>query len=133
MFFRRARLIFFGQVHPRVFVYRQPDFVSLAGPAENVAQVRDWYAYLGIDAKNAFRVRIGQSKVPFSFENTQSSQKRLPMDRADATTSANVNERDMGTYLMWAPSRVRRAGVGVAVDRAEAVRVAGRVQRGAWA
>jgi len=79
MYIRRARLIFFGQVHPLVAVYLQPDCVSSAAATGNVAQMRDWYADLGLDAKNEFRVRIGQNKVPFSFENMQSSQMRLPM------------------------------------------------------
>lgn len=116
MFIRRARLTLSGQVHPRVFVSLQPDFVSSAGATGNVAQLRDWYADLGLDAKNEFRVRIGQSKVPFSFENMQSSQKRLPLDRADATNSANVNERDLGTYLMWAPARVRERFKSLVTD-----------------
>lgn len=107
VFVRRARVIISGQVHPRVFVYLQPDFASSAGTTGNVAQMRDWYADIGLDLKNEFRVRIGQSKVPFSFENLQSSQNRLPLDRADATNSANSNERDLGAYLMWAPAAAR--------------------------
>ena len=106
-FIRRARIIFRGQVHPRVFIYLQPDFVSSAGTTGHVAQMRDWYADVGIDAKNEFRIRFGQSKVPFSFENLQSSQNRLPLDRADPTNSANSNERDLGAYFMWAPKQLR--------------------------
>lgn len=107
VFVRRARIIFQGQVHPRVFVYLQPDFASSVGNASNVFQLRDWYVDLGIDNKNEYRVRLGQSKVPFSFENLQSSQNRLPLDRADPTNSAAANERDLGAYFMWAPKKVR--------------------------
>ena len=107
LFIRRARIIFFGQVHPRVYIYLQPDFASAAGNAGHIAQIRDWYMDVGLDAKNEFRLRIGQSKVPFSFENLQSSQNRLPLDRADPTNSAASNERDMGVFLYWAPKRIR--------------------------
>jgi hypothetical protein len=37
-----------------------------------------------------YRVRIGQSKVPYGFENLQSSQNRLSLDRNDALNSAVV-------------------------------------------
>lgn len=106
-FIRRARIIFSGYVHPRVFIYLQPDFASSAGSTQQVAQLRDWYMDVGLDAQNEFRVRLGQSKVPYSFENMQSSQNRLPLDRADATNSAHSNERDLGAFLYWAPARIR--------------------------
>ncbi|MBK8613057.1 MAG: porin [Flavobacteriales bacterium] len=106
-FIRRARIIFSGYVHPRVYIYLQPDFASSAGTTQHVAQLRDWYVDLGLDPKNEFRVRLGQSKVPYSFENMQSSQNRLPLDRADPTNSANSNERDLGAFLYWAPARIR--------------------------
>ncbi len=107
VFIRRARVIIYGQVHPRVYIYLQPDFGSTSGTTGNIGQLRDWYADVGLDAKNEFRVRFGQSKVPYSFENMQSSQNRLPLDRADATNSAHANERDLGAYVMWAPAKVR--------------------------
>lgn len=107
VFIRRARVVIQGQIHPRVFVYVQPDFASTAGTTNNVAQLRDWYMDLGLDRANEFRVRVGQSKVPFSFENLQSSQNRLPLDRADATNSAHANERDIGAFFMWAPKKIR--------------------------
>ncbi|MCC7054613.1 MAG: porin [Gemmatimonadaceae bacterium] len=107
VFIRRARIIFSGQVHRRVFVYLQPDFASSAGTTNHLGQLRDWYADVGLDARNEFRVRIGQSKVPFGYENMQSSQNRLPLDRADATNSASANERDLGAFVYWAPARVR--------------------------
>lgn len=106
-FIRRARVIIQGQVHPRVFIYLQPDFASSAGTTNHVGQLRDWYTDVGLDAGNTYRVRIGQSKVPYSFENLQSSQNRLPLDRADATNSAAANERDLGVFFMWAPKAIR--------------------------
>lgn len=107
-FIRRARLVLQGQVHPRVFMYLQPDFASSVGGSGNVAQMRDWYMDVGLTGDNSWRARIGQSKVPFSFENLQSSQNRLPLDRADPTNSAAANERDLGVFVMWAPAVARR-------------------------
>src|SRR5690606_26012090 len=63
---------------------------------------------VGLDAKNEFRFRIGQSKVPFGFENMQSSQNRLPLDRNDGLNSALRNERDLGIFFYWAPEKIRQ-------------------------
>lgn len=104
-FFRRIRLIFSGQIHPRVFMYIQPDFAS---GGSNLAQIRDAYFDLGLDADNEFRVRIGQSKVPFGFENMQSSQNRLPLDRHDGMNSAVPNERETGVFFYYAPKEIRK-------------------------
>jgi hypothetical protein len=108
-FIRRMRLIFFGQIHPRVYFYIQPDFASAPSSSTlHFGQLRDAYFDLGIDKQNEFRFRIGQSKVPFGFENMQSSQNRLPLDRADATNSAVTNERDLGVFFYWAPAKTRK-------------------------
>lgn len=107
-FVRRMRIIFYGQISDQVYFYIQPDFASSAGTTGHIAQLRDAYLDLGIDKKNEFRFRIGQSKVPFGFENMQSSQNRLPLDRNDALNSAVSNERDLGIYFYWAPEKVRK-------------------------
>jgi hypothetical protein len=106
-FIRRARIIFSGQISDRVYFYIQPDFASSAGSTGNVAQLRDAYFDLGIDKNNEFRFRVGQSKVPYGFENMQSSQNRIPLDRNDALNSAVTNERDMGVFFYWAPKKTR--------------------------
>ena len=107
-FMRRMRIIFYGNVHPRVYIYIQPDFASrVSSTSLNFAQIRDAYMDVGLDDKNEFRFRIGQSKVPFGFENMQSSSNRLPLDRNDALNSALRNERDMGVFFYWAPQEVR--------------------------
>ena len=99
-FIRRMRLIFYGQVSPRVYFYIQPDFASApSSSAMHFGQLRDAYFDVGLDEKNEFRFRIGQSKVPYGFENMQSSQNRLPLDRADAMNSAVTNERDLGVFF----------------------------------
>ena len=108
-FFRRIRLIFFGNIHERVFFYIQPDFGSSpTGADNNFTQIRDAYFDLALDANREFRFRVGQSKVPFGFENLQSSQNRIALDRNDALNSAVANERDIGVFFYWAPQKIRK-------------------------
>jgi len=109
LFIRRMRLIFSGNVHDRVYIYIQPDLASSPSTgSNNFAQLRDAYFDLSLDKKKEFRFRIGQSKVPFGFENLQSSQNRLPLDRDDAINSAFSNERDLGVFFYWAPEKTRK-------------------------
>lgn len=108
LFLRRLRIIFFGQVHERVYLYIQPDFASSASSSGlHFGQIRDAYVDLGLTKNNEYRLRLGQSKVPFGFENMQSSQNRLPLDRNDALNSALANERDLGAFFYWAPKNIR--------------------------
>lgn len=104
---RRARIIFSGQIHPQISFYIQPDFATGLNGDKNFAQLRDAYFDIGIDKQNEFRFRIGQSKVPYSFENLQSSRNRLSLDRNDGLNSAFTNERDLGIHFMWAPTKSR--------------------------
>jgi len=107
-FLRRTRIIFFGQISKQVYFYIQPDFASSASSTNlHFGQLRDAYMDVGVDAKNEFRFRIGQSKVPYGFENMQSSQNRLVLDRNDALNSAVANERDLGVFFYWAPTKQR--------------------------
>lgn len=107
-FLRRARIIFFGQISRQVYFYIQPDFASSASATGlHFGQIRDAYFDLGVDKKNEFRFRVGQSKIPFGFENMQSSQNRLPLDRNDALNSPFSNERDMGVFFYYAPEKIR--------------------------
>jgi hypothetical protein len=109
VFLRRVRIIFYGQISKQVYFYIQPDFGSSASSTNlNFGQIRDAYFDVGFDKKNEFRVRLGQSKVPFGFENMQSSQNRLPLDRADALNSPLSNERDLGAFFYWAPEGKRK-------------------------
>lgn len=48
-------------------------------------------------------MRVGQSKIPFGFENLQSSSNRLPLDRHDGLNSSLPNERDIGAIYYWTP------------------------------
>ena len=108
LFIRRARLVFSGQVHPNVFFYFQPDFASSPSSGiQNFVQIRDLYFDLSFDKKKEYRVRVGQSKIPYGFENMQSSSQRLALDRNDAMNSAILNERDLGLFFYWAPAEIR--------------------------
>ncbi len=109
IFLRRVRIVLYGQISERIYFYIQPDFASSASSSVlNVGQIRDAYMDIGLDRKSEFRIRLGQSKIPFGFENMQSSQNRLPLDRNDALNSAFSNERDMGAFFYWAPQKTRR-------------------------
>ncbi|MBC6610812.1 porin [Hymenobacter sp. BT507] len=107
---RRVRVVFFGQLHERIYFYIQPDFAStISGSSTlHVGLLRDAYIDVGLDKASQFRVRVGQSKIPYGFENMQSSQNRLPLDRNDALNSAIANERDLGAFVYWAPTAVRK-------------------------
>lgn len=103
---RRARLVLQGDVTDRISIYFQPDFASSVpgSPDGNqFAQLRDWYADLHFDEDKVYRVRVGQSKIPYGWENLQSSRNRLPLDRNDAFNSAVKNERDLGAFFYWTP------------------------------
>jgi hypothetical protein len=108
IFLRRARLVVSGDVHPRVSIYIQPDYASDAAGQQHYLQIRDAYADVFLDAAKEHRLRLGQSKVPFGFENLQSSSNRLPLDRNDALNSGVPNERDMGVFYYWSPRLARQ-------------------------
>lgn len=108
-FLRRARLVLSGDVSDRMFVYIQPDMASDASTGnQHFLQLRDLYFDIALDPDKEFRVRVGQSKSPFGWENLQSSSNRLALDRADGLNSAVPNERDLGVIFFWAPSDIRK-------------------------
>jgi len=119
-FFRRIRLIFLGNITNNIFMYIQPDFAAPGGNNSlNFVQVRDAYFDIGIDQYNEFRFRIGQSKVPFGYENMQSSSNRIPLDRTDALNSAIANERAIGVFFYWAPKEAREIFASIANARSK--------------
>jgi hypothetical protein len=105
---RRVRLKFSGNIGDYVYFYIQPDFASSAAGGIHYGQLRDAYFDVSLDKKREYRFRIGQSKVPFGFENMQSSQNRIPLDRNDALNSSIRNEREVGVFFYWAPEKVRK-------------------------
>ncbi|MFN4257987.1 MAG: porin [Gemmataceae bacterium] len=105
-FLRRARLIIQGDVSDHVYIYLQPDF-AVTPPGSSDAtffvQLRDWYTDIYFDKTQIHRLRVGLSKVPYGWENMQSSSNRVPLDRNDALNSAVRNERDLGIFYYWTP------------------------------
>jgi len=112
---RRARLVFSGDITDRIYIYIQPDLASTPDypsgqstqNATNFLQMRDLYGDIYLDEAKEFRFRLGQSKVPYGFENVQSSQNRLAFDRNDAFNSAVRDERELGLFFYWAPKEIR--------------------------
>ena len=103
---RRARVIISGDVSDHMYVYLQPDFASSvpgSPDANQFAQIRDWYGDLYVDEDKEYRFRIGQSKIPYGWENLQSSSNRIALDRSDSLNSAVRNERDLGLFFYWTP------------------------------
>ena len=104
---RRARIIFSGQVGDHLGFYIQPDFASTPSGGNNFTQLRDAYGDIFIDKRKVHRIRVGQSKVPFGYENLQSSSNRLSLDRVDALNSAVRDERDTGMFYYYTPEAVQ--------------------------
>jgi hypothetical protein len=105
---RRGRFVFSGDVTDRLSLYAQSDFNGSTGAADFSVQMRDLYADVWLDKNKFFRLRAGQSKVPFGWVNMQSSQNRAPLERPDAINSAAEGERDIGATLMWTPAGPRQ-------------------------
>lgn len=104
---RRGRIILFGDVSDHLYIYAQPDMFASPTTGDFSVQMRDLYGDISIDTQKEFRFRVGQSKVPFGFVNLQSSQNRMPLERADALNSAAEGERDIGAFFYWAPAEIR--------------------------
>ena len=106
---RRARITISGDVNEWVSLYLQTDFGSTAGTGNNnFAQLRDLYADIFLVKDHEWRIRAGQSKVPFGFETLQSSQQRLALDRTDGINTGAPNERDIGFFLYYTPTETRK-------------------------
>lgn len=111
--FRRVRLVLQGDVSDYVSLYLQADLAaavsnqSVGERREGFAQLRDAYADVFPTGDKRFRIRLGQSKIPYGWENMQSSSNRLALDRSDAINSAAPGERDLGVVAYYTPGRVQ--------------------------
>jgi hypothetical protein len=117
--FRRVRLVFSGDITDWLSFYIQPEFAgSVPGTtgdqSGNFVQLRDAYTDIFMPvpflflAEKDLRIRAGLSKVPFGFENLQSSQQRLAFDRSDGINSAANGERDLGLFIYYTPAETRK-------------------------
>ena len=123
---RRARLILFGDVSDHLCLYFQPDF-AITPPGSSTAtffaQLRDLYGDVYVDKEKVHRFRVGLSKVPYGWENMQSSQNRVPLDRTDPINTAVSPERaGPGRVLLLDPGGEAEAVPGPGGRRAEGVR-----------
>ncbi|MEQ6333631.1 porin [Sphingobium sp. MK2] len=111
---RRVRLVLQGDISDRVSLYLQPDFATAVSNQsggerrEGFGQLRDAYADIFLDKAKSIRLRFGQSKVPYGWENMQSSSNRLTLDRSDAINSAVPGERDLGVVAYYTPPSVQK-------------------------
>ncbi|KPF64315.1 porin [Porphyrobacter sp. AAP60] len=112
--FRRMRLVLQGDLNEYVSVYFQPDFAatvsnqSVGERRGGTVSLRDMYADVFPTGDKSFRVRLGQSKVPYGWENLQSSSNRLALDRTDGINSAAPGERDLGIVAYYTPPQVQK-------------------------
>lgn len=119
---RRARLVLQGNLTNNVALYFQTDFASAVNAQSNgerrehYGQLRDAYVDVFLDRKHEFKLRFGQSKVPFGWENMQSSSNRLTLDRSDAVNSAVPSERDLGIVAFYTPTQVQKIWDRLAKD-----------------
>ncbi len=105
---RRARLIVSGEASDQVSIYVQADFgTSVSSSQQFYPQLRDYYADIFFDEFKHYRLRAGVSKVPYGWENPQSSQNRIPFDRSDAINTAVKDERDIGLFFYWETEEAR--------------------------
>jgi len=111
--FRRLRMIIQGDLNDHVSLYFQPDFAaavsnqSVGERREGTVSLRDMYADVFPFEDKSFRIRLGQSKVPYGWENMQSSSNRLALDRTDAINTAAAGERDIGIVAYYTPPKVQ--------------------------
>lgn len=119
---RRVRLVLQGDLNDYVSLYFQPDFATAVSNQsggerrEGFAQLRDAYADVFPTGDKSFRIRLGQSKIPYGWENMQSSSNRLALDRTDAINSAAPGERDLGIVAYYTPAHVQRIWDRLAAD-----------------
>ena len=110
---RRVRLVLQGDITDNLQLYLQHDFGSAVNNQSNgerrehYGQLRDAYVDWFLDDEHSFRLRFGQSKVPFGWENLQSSSNRLTLDRSDAMNSGVPSERDLGIAAYYTPPHVQ--------------------------
>ena len=119
---RRARLVVQGDISDRVSLYMQGDLAAAVSnqsgteSRQHFFQMRDAYADVYLDKAKTLKVRLGQSKVPYGWENLQSSSNRIPLDRTDAINAPVPGERDLGVILYYTPPKVQKIWDELAKD-----------------
>jgi len=103
---KKARLELFGDVTDYLYAQFQTDLVSTPSGSSSThfLQLKDAFVDVFLDKKKEFRIRVGQTKVPYSFEKLQSSQQRLALDESDVLSSCCG--RDIGAFFYWTPTYI---------------------------
>ncbi len=105
---RRARSATASRRGPPSYALYNPQIGIYGNSAGNFAPDARRLRRFSIDEEEEFRFRVGQSKIPYGFENMQSSQNRLALDRADAINSLLCkDERDLGIFFYYTPEHMR--------------------------
>lgn len=107
-FLRRARVTLSGDASEHLYLYIQPEINGTPSTGDFAVQLRDLYGDVSIDQAKEYRIRLGQSKVPYGWSNMQSSGNRAALERPDAINSAAEGERDIGAFFYWAPDEIRK-------------------------
>ncbi len=105
---RRARITIQGGLSSQVQMKLETDLVVGVANDLNFLQLRELYGDVFADKKHTGQARLGLAKVPYGFENLQSSSVRLPFDRSDAISSGAPGERDLGLFAIWGTAPVRK-------------------------
>jgi hypothetical protein len=105
---RRARLVVQGGLSDQVQVKLETDLVVTVGNDFSFLQLRELYGDVFVDKAHTGQARLGLAKVPYGFENLQSSSIRLPFDRSDAISSGSPGERDLGLFAIWGTAPARK-------------------------
>jgi len=105
---RRARLVLQGGLSDQVQVKMETDLVVTVGNDFNFLQLRELFGDVFVDKAHTGQARLGLAKVPYGFENLQSSSVRLPFDRSDAISSGSPGERDLGLFAIWGTAPARK-------------------------
>jgi hypothetical protein len=105
---RRARLVVQGGLSDQVQVKLETDLVVSVGNDFNFLQLRELFGDVFADKAHTGQARLGLAKVPYGFDNLQSSSVRLPFDRSDAIASGSPGERDLGLFAIWGTAPARK-------------------------
>lgn len=116
--FRRLRPTFYGNLTNNIYYNIQPDFAtSVVDGKLHSMELKNAYFDIGFDDEKVFRVRLGQSKIPYGMEIMQSSANRIALDRSDGINSAFKNERDLGAFFYWTPKHIQKIFKRIKDDR----------------
>lgn len=101
---KRVRVEFKGYLNDKIYYYLMPEF---AEAFNHSALLREGWVDVGIGKDNTFRARVGLSRIPVGHDLLVDSRHRIAIDRTDAMNSAQLNERDLGVFVYYTPSKIK--------------------------